>query len=336
MKKLSILILCLAAFGFSNAQDAEVKEMQSIAERAIKEDTIQGWHLGGAVSLNLAQGGSKNWAAGAEKFSLSVASYATLYANLNRGRWRWNTNLDMGYALVNTTSTGVRKNDDKIDLFSKAGYQIASHWFLSGIVNFRSQFSDGYDYDYLGKGLQRRISDFFAPAYITVAPGFEWKPNAFFSLFMTPISARWIIVTNEPYSYYYPGGVIPGGGQEKPLATRYGVDPVKKVDFQAGAYISANFKKEIMKNVVYKSRLDLYSNYLEPSLPDENGEFKAKPQNVDVYWTNAVVMKVNKWLSVTYNLDLIYDDDVRQFGDDGNSAGLQVRSLLGVGLTTRF
>ena len=47
-------------------------------------------------------------------------------------------------------------------------------------------------------------------------------------------------------------------------------------------------------------------------------------------------MKVNKWLSVTYNLDMIYDDDVRQFGDDGNSAGLQIRSLLGVGLTTRF
>jgi hypothetical protein len=114
------------------------------------------------------------------------------------------------------------------------------------------------------------------------------------------------------------------------------VDTVKEVAFQAGAYISANFKKEIMKNVVYKTRLDLYSNYLEPSLPDANGEFKAKPQNVDVYWTNAVVMKVNKWLSVTYNLDMIYDDDVRQFGDDGNSAGLQVRSLLGVGLTARF
>ena len=89
---------------------------------------------------------------------------------------------------------------------------------------------------------------------------------------------------------------------------------------------------------IVKSAIECISKeYLNLQIKyDENGEFKAKPQNVDVYWTNAVVMKVNKWLSVTYNLDMIYDDDVRQFGDDGNSAGLQVRSLLGVGLTTRF
>ncbi|WP_315819916.1 hypothetical protein [Paraflavitalea speifideaquila] len=62
----------------------------------------------------------------------------------------------------------------------------------------------------------------------------------------------------------------------------------------------------------------------------------AKPQNVDVFWTNAIVMKVNKFLNVTYNFDLIYDDDVRQFGPNENAAGVQLRSLLGVGFSAKF
>ena len=72
---------------------------------------------GGTFSLNVGQGGSKNWAAGAEKFSFTVAAYLNLFANKRMGKYQWNNNLDLGYAMVNTTSGGVRKTDDKIDLY---------------------------------------------------------------------------------------------------------------------------------------------------------------------------------------------------------------------------
>ncbi|MET0242753.1 MAG: hypothetical protein ABW174_04770, partial [Flavitalea sp.] len=62
----------------------------------------------------------------------------------------------------------------------------------------------------------------------------------------------------------------------------------------------------------------------------------AKPQNVDVFWTNLIVMKVNKFLNVTYNFDLIYDDDVKQFGDEKTSPAAQLRSLLAVGFALTF
>jgi hypothetical protein len=45
---------------------------------------------------------------------------------------------------------------------------------------------------------------------------------------------------------------------------------------------------------------------------------------------------VNSWLNVTYQFDLIYDDDVRQFGPNKNSAAAQMRSLLGVGFAAKF
>jgi hypothetical protein len=76
--------------------------------------------------------------------------------------------------------------------------------------------------------------------------------------------------------------------------------------------------------VVYQSRLDLYSNYLH------------KPKNVDVFWTNVIGMKVNKLLGVTYNFDLIYDDDVRIFGPNDNAPRTQIKSLLSVGITAKL
>jgi hypothetical protein len=92
---------------------------------------------------------------------------------------------------------------------------------------------------------------------------------------------------------------------------------------------------------VYTTKLDLFSNYLKgytfnPPTYTSFTRTSAKPQNVDVYWTNLIAMKVNKYLVVTYAFDLIYDDDVKQFGPNSNSPGTQMRSMLGIGLQGKF
>ncbi|HTL09531.1 MAG TPA: DUF3078 domain-containing protein [Chitinophagaceae bacterium] len=338
MKKIYWLIYLLTAGAVLFAQDPAIKGIQQEAQKQLPKDTAHkdGWKTGGLISLNIGQGGSRNWAAGAEKFSFSTAAFVNLFANNIHGKWSWNNNLDLAYALVNTTSQGVRKNDDKIDLLSRVGYALGPKLDLSGILSFRTQFANGYEYNYLNKGLQHRISGFFAPAYLTVAPGITWKPAPYFSVFISPISGRWVIVSNDPYSYLYPGGIAPTGELETPLALKYGVDPAQKVKIEMGAFLSANFNKEVAKNVVYISKLELYSNYLKTKRVGDTGDGKARPGNVDVYWTNAFAMKVNKWLNVNYNFDLIYDDDVRQFGPAKNAPGIQLRSLLAVGFAAKF
>jgi hypothetical protein len=77
-------------------------------------------------------------------------------------------------------------------------------------------------------------------------------------------------------------------------------------------------------NVSYKGRIDLFSNY------------RNKPGNVDVFFTNYFSFKINKFLAATYNLDLIYDDDVRLFGKEGKSPALQLKSLIGIGFTLKL
>src|SRR5215212_3800191 len=100
-----------------------------------------------------------------------------------------------------------------------------------------------------------------APGYLHIAPGFDWKPCGSFSLLLAPAAGKFTFVTNEPYNYSFQGGVIPvqyqtdGSGQyEKPLAINYGVDPKREVRVELGAFASANFNKEVGKNVFWKSK----------------------------------------------------------------------------------
>jgi hypothetical protein len=160
---------------------------------------------------------------------------------------------------------------------------------------------------------------------MTFAPGFQIKPTSYFSVFISPVAAHWVVVTNRPYSFNYQGGVKPDNTVERSLAEKYGVDPEKKVRFEVGPWVSASFNKEIVKNVNYRSRLDLFSD-----LTNE------EPMNVDVFWNNAFTLKANKWLQTNLWIDLIYDDNVTMFGQNKTSPAAQINSMLGIGVSASF
>ena len=305
-------MLALSAFvmvAFVHAQDKEVDNMKKERNREIKKDEKQkeGWTRGGVFNLNLSQGASRNWASGAEKASFSINALVNSFAYYKKARNSWDNTLNLQYGLVNATSIGTRKNDDRIDFLSRYGYQLKNpKWYISALGNIRTQFTDGYDYSVTPK---KQNSALLAPAYVLVSPGLLYKPNATFDVFLSPVTSRWVMVND----------------QHKFLRRLYGfTDTTKGSRNEIGAFLTANLKKEIAKNISYTSRLDLFSNY------------RNNPQNVDVFWTNVIGMKVNKYIGVTYNFDLIYDDDVEDAKRPGRKLGTQLKSLLGVGLTATF
>ena len=284
----------------------------------------RGWKTNGLLSINVGQGGSRNWAAGSERFSLQGA--AALNYNANR-TWRknlWENTVDLSYAVINTNSMGFRKTDDKIDLVSMFRHSISKKDVvgLGAWFNMRTQFHDGFDHK---ESPKRRISGLMAPGYLTLGPGFDIRTkNSCWSLFASPAASRLIVFTNRPYSFNYQGGVKPDGTQEIPLAWHYNVDPERKVRYDLGFLLSAKIQCDVAKNVNYRTRVDAYSNYLDD------------PQNIDVFWNNNFYLKVNKWLMVNYSFDLIYDDDVRLFGPAKNESATQLRSQLGVGVAAKL
>jgi hypothetical protein len=311
MKLKWMLLFVLFGVSATNAQDAQIQNMKSEASKQVKKDDKQkeGWTRGGIFNLNVSQGASSNWAAGAEKSSFSLNAIVNTFAYYKKERNSWDNTLNLQYGLVSATSIGgSRKNDDRIDFLTRYGYQLKNpKWYLTALGSLRTQFTDGFAYE--ANNVKTKNSALFAPAYILVSPGIMYKPNTTFDVFVSPATARWVVIN----------------GSNASLRSLYGFkDLSKSTSSEIGAFLTANLKKNLAKNVSYTSRLDLFSNY------------RNNPKNVDVFWTNVIGMKVNKYLGVTYNLDLIYDDDVMEAKRPGRTLGIQLKSLLGVGLTATF
>ncbi len=309
MKKLLLFTFLVASVYNVFAQDETVRELRDASGRVIKKDPNDTvpytWRKGGMYGINVSQGSLSNWAAGGDDFSLSVNSILNLFAFYKKNKHSWDNTLDFNLGYVNTTSLGSRKNDDRIDILSKYGYALNPKLNLAGLVNFRSQLFKGYTYDDDVKTLS---STFLSPAYILVSPGLDFKPNADLSIFVSPITARWTIVKDDSLS----------------AQGLYGVEPGRHSNGEFGAFATINYLKEFNKNLSFKSRLDLFSNY------------KRKPQNIDLYFTNVLNIKLTRLLSITWSVDMIYDDDVRLFGKDNTGAALQLKSLVGIGLLANF
>jgi len=308
MKRI-LLLFVIAVYFSANAQDETVKKLKKESGKAIKKDvgdtSDKLWKSGGLFNLNLSQGSLSNWAAGGDKFSLSLNSILSVYAFYKRDKYSWDNTLDINFGYLRSTSLGNRKNDDRFDLLSKYGYAIADKWDLSGLFNFRTQIANGYTYSDTSRTFS---SSFLSPAYVLLSLGLDYKPAESFSVFISPVTARWVIVTDDSLSAKGLYGVIPG----------------KKTKSELGAFLSAQFLKDLSKTLNYKARLDLFSNY------------KHNPEKVDVFMSNLFSVKLSKILSATWNVDLIYDDDVRLFGSDDKSPAWQIKSLVGVGLLAKF
>ncbi|HSC53711.1 MAG TPA: DUF3078 domain-containing protein [Phnomibacter sp.] len=307
----------------ATAQDAHTNVNEALKNKAIVADTSKKgvWKKGGLLAFNLTQRNSSNWIGVDEQFALAVGLSTDLYLNGAWGKNIVDNTFKASYGYTNNESDGLRKTSDFFDVYSKYGHALneKQDLFLSAMFNLRSQFSNGYDYDL---DPRRRISGFFAPANVLITPGLDWKPTSYFSLFFSPIASKFVVVSNDPYSYSYPNGDIPGGGKQEPIAETYGVDPEKKFDYQFGALLSLNFNKEVLKNVLYSTRADFYSNYLH------------QPDNIDMYWTNSLVFKVNKYLTLSYIWNLAYDHDYVPEGSSGPR--LQFLGTFGIGVAAKF
>ena len=296
---------------FSKAQDRIVKNLRDESGNAVtkipstSDTSHKKWKAGGMYRLSLGQGTLSNWAAGGDDFSLNINSSLNVHATHKKGHFTWDNSLDLVIGYLKTTSLGSRKNDDRIDLVTKYDYSVNPKLNIGTLANFRSQMLRGFSYP---DNIKTLSSNFLAPAYALISLGMDYRPKKNISLFISPVTSRWVIVRNDSLS----------------LKAAYGVDTGSNSINELGAFGTANYQVEIAKNVTYKTRLDLFSNY------------KKNPWNIDIYMTNLVAVRIFKLLSFNWSFDVIYDDDTRIFGKDKNAPALQLKSIIGAGLQLRI
>ena len=312
-------LLFLSAFILSvtsglHAQNG-VQALQSAVNGAViakdpNDTTKMTWKTGGLVSVTFNQAALSNWSAGGDKSAISLNALCNLYAFYQDGRRSWDNFLNAQYGFANTTSLGNRKTIDLIDLTSKYGYDLGKKWFLTTLFDFRSQFAPGYNYPSSDGTSRVLTSNWLAPAYVLLSIGMDYKPNNNFSAFISPVTAREVIVNNDSLA----------------AVASYGVDSGKKARFEFGAYASINFKTNLSKTAAYTGRLDLFSDYTRT------------PQNIAIYMTNVLNVKVTSLISILLSVNLIYDNSIKSVKDDGTSGGpaLQLQETMGIGFAYKF
>lgn len=274
-------------------------------------DSLKGWKLGGTAGLNFSQTALSNWAGGGQN-SISIVGIFNGFANFKQDNFFWDNALEMGLGAISVsgqTSPDFRKSDDKIIFVSKAGINASSLLSYAFLVDFRTQFLDGFNFENrMPDGAFPIISRAFAPAYLVTSLGVDYHPVEFFSLFFAPLSGRTILVLDERLS----------------AAGAFGVEPNQRARFDLGAALNVAFKKEFIENVTYQSRLGVFAPYRELD-------------RMIVSWENLLVLKVNKYINVTWDVQIFYDDRVAVLRNDGTTGpATQFKSVLGVGIVYTF
>ncbi|MCF6356427.1 MAG: DUF3078 domain-containing protein [Draconibacterium sp.] len=266
-------------------------------------DSLRAWQKGGIATINFSQVSLTNWASGGNSSASGVFLFKS-FANYKKDKFSWDNSIDISYGGIKEKSKDFVKSNDKIDLNSKAGIQAKGNWNYAGLINFKSQFAQGYN----ESNSTDIISRFMAPGYLNAGIGMDFKTKKM-SLLLAPIAGKFTFVMDDKLS---------ANGD-------FGVDPGKNIRSELGAKVRFEYKNEILKNVTLETSLDLFSNYLH------------NPENIDVDWNVLVNLKVNEYLSANLVTRLIYDDDIKIEDSEGHSAPrVQFMEMFGVGLSLKF
>ena len=286
------------------------QHLDSLDVDSTKLDTLKSsnWKLQSLHSLNGTQSSFVNWNAGGRN-NISLNASIRASANFNKEMWSWSNDLSLAFGGIKYLDESevfmYQKTDDKIDLSSMAGIRISKKFLISLNAGFKTQFADGFNYP----NDSIAISKFMAPGYMNLALGTDYVKDANFSVFGSPFAAKTTFVMDDSLSQI----------------GSFGVEKGERVRHEFGAFIKLKWNAALMKNIEMKSKLELFSNYLN------------NPQNIDVNAELVFVFRVNSLFSATAQWNLIYDDDIQIRDINGNvGPRTQFKSVIGIGISYKL
>ncbi|MBI1836250.1 MAG: DUF3078 domain-containing protein [Flavobacteriia bacterium] len=279
---------------------------------------IPKWKLKSISALNGTQTTLKNWNSGG-KSSISILGFINTSAYYNNKNVKWENDISLSLGGVryfnNAEKTNVvQKTDDKIDISTKFGYHLNKKKYFSIISGLKTQSLVGYNFP----NDSVRISNFMAPGYLNSAIGYDYVTSDNFGIFISPFAAKMTFVRDQNLANQGAFGVTKASYNDIGQIIQNG----KEFRGEFGAYFKIKWNKAIAKNIEFKSKLDLFSNY------------NHNPQNIDVNAELLITFKVNSWFSSSILCNAIYDDDVLITNNLGKaSPKCQIKSIIGMGIS---
>ncbi len=286
------------------------KKLNAIQKKYV---VVSPWELGGNGTFGFTQTYLNNWKAGgnsAFSFLMVLKGYAN-YTEGSKVKWENSAEVRNGWVRQGGDLNQTQKNDDKIELISRFGLSAFKKWYYSTEVDFVTQFFNGYNYP----DKTTPISSYLSPAKTLFKLGLDYKPNPNFSLFISPITAKYVFVRDTA----------------KIDQTRYGVSPSSRSYWEPGLNTDLRYKIDFNKQISFETKYKMFLNYQQP--------FK----KLDVNWENTLVAQLTNRINMSVNLYMLYDDNVTFPTGKMDAAGneiykpkWQTRQLMTIGFSYKI
>lgn len=261
-----------------------------------KEEIQRIWTYGGTENIQVSQAFQENWVKGGEN-SISLLSDLRLQARYKKNNVEWESYIIHKLGIVNTEEKEPRFNDDVIELNTKYGLSAGKKWFYSGVLNFKTQFFNGYESSDEEK--ENPVSGFMAPGYLTMAVGMDYKEKNF-TLMLLPVTSKMTIVADTV----------------KFDQTQYKIPEDRKIDNMGGASLVNSFEWEISNDFNLQSRMDFFYEYM------------SKDNQIQAEWELIMDMRINVFLSARIGTYLRYYSNESEY--------VQFRENLSISFNYRF
>jgi hypothetical protein len=250
------------------------------------------WKHAMIISANVTQISFTDWAQGGEN-SLAYALFLEGKSTYAENVIDWVNSYKFGFGQAKLGSQGIRKTDDKIDLESVLTYKLGTYVNPYASASLKTQFIEGVNFN--AAGLATPVSNFFDPAYLTQSAGVGYQPMPELK---TRLGAALREIVCNTFSSMY---------TDDPSTTE-----IEKVKIDGGIESVTEVGWSVMENVMFTSKLELFA-------PIKN--FKQTTMRSD----NTLSAKVNKFLSVNFNILLLNDSRIQP--------RTQVKQTLAVGFS---
>jgi Protein of unknown function (DUF3078) len=252
---------------------------------ALVQAKINYWKSKATVGINVNQASfSDNWKGGGVN-SIAIGAAVNYKAEYSKESYSYTSEVILQYGKVKNKDQLQKKTNDRIYWDNKAAIQMSKNWYFFASLNFESQFDKGFSYskDAQGNEQAKLLSKFMSPGYITESMGFEYKPSKAFSTRIGTGTARQTFVLDT--TLY------------KTNANNFGVKRGTKIRNELAFQIVSNLEKEIMKNLILRSKYNMF-------IPYDN--FGHIDHRLDV----AFLAKINRFMNVSLTGVILYDRDM--------------------------
>lgn len=289
--KSSMRLVIEDGYTFSRFRQQAVKDFDftSLNKPSVNLDKVNSryqavtpWTLGGDGNVGFTQTYLSNWKKGGSS-AMSILFVARMYANYSLDKIRWENSAEFRNGWVKLPGEGeeknpIQKNDDKLKLTSRFGLSAIKKWYYSTEVDFETQFFNGYKYP----NTDDPISAFMAPARLMFKVGLDYKPSKDFSLFVSPLTSKTVLVNDTM----------------KIDQTNFGIPRGSRAHWEPGLHTDLKFKTDIASNINFETKYRMFINYLEPR------------DRFEMEWENLVSVQLNDFISLRAMFHTIYDTKI--------------------------